>query len=96
MNRWWYAWVAKKSFPGCLGECTYIVQDYDRCLRCEEPSAAIEKIGFELVGGLPDMFTRFDCVQTDRLRAVVAWVNRRRHDELPYLSHSQKESAKEV
>ena len=37
MNRWWYAWVIKKYFPLWLHGCDRLVQDYERCLRCEEP-----------------------------------------------------------
>ena len=53
MNRWWYAWIVEHCFPNWLGECTHIVQDYERCLRCDEPLEAMKKIGVQLVEDYP-------------------------------------------
>jgi hypothetical protein len=53
MNRWWYAWLVEKVFPKWLGDCKYLVQDFERCLRCEEPLEAMRSIGLELVHGYP-------------------------------------------
>jgi len=53
MNRWWYAWIVEHCFPNWLGECTYIVQDHEKCLHCEEPLAAMAAIGVELVKDYP-------------------------------------------
>ena len=36
MNRWWYAWVVKRYFPTWMDGCDKLIQDYERCLRCEE------------------------------------------------------------
>lgn len=49
MNRWWYAWLVEHYFPGWLGDCDEIVQDYEKCLRCAEPLEAFAKIGVRLV-----------------------------------------------
>ena len=53
MNRWWYAWVIKKYFPMWLNGADQIVQDYERCLRCEEPLAELRQLGVTLVRGYP-------------------------------------------
>jgi len=53
MNRWWYAWIVEHCFPTWLGDCTYIIQDHERCLWCEEPLAAMAKLGLEVVEDYP-------------------------------------------
>ena len=53
MNRWWYAWIVEHCFPNWLGNCKHIVQDYEKCLRCEEPLAALHGIGASLVEDYP-------------------------------------------
>ena len=51
MNRWWYAWLVERRFPQWLEgtECITIVQDYEKCLRCDEPLAAMQTIGVALL-----------------------------------------------
>lgn len=53
MNRWWYAWIIEHYFPQWLDGCTEIVQDFEKCLRCDEPLAAFSKIGATLVHDYP-------------------------------------------
>ena len=53
MNRWWYAWLIERHFPQWLGSCKYIVQDFERCLRCEEPLQAMQRIGARVVEEYP-------------------------------------------
>ena len=53
MNRWWYAWIIKHYFPRWLGPCHSLIQDYERCLRCEEPLAAMKEIGLALIEDYP-------------------------------------------
>ena len=53
MNRWWYAWIVKYDFPRWLGECRYLVQDFERCLRCEEPMQAMKEVHVSLVEQYP-------------------------------------------
>lgn len=53
MNRWWYAWIIEHRFPGWLGDCDKIVQDFERCLRCPEPLAAFAKLSVGLVENYP-------------------------------------------
>lgn len=53
MNRWWYSWLIEARFHGWLGNCKYLVQDYERCLRCEEPLEAMRSIDLKLVDKYP-------------------------------------------
>ena len=53
MNRWWYAWIIKRYFPLWLGGCTKLIQDYERCLRCEEPLEELSKLGVDVVDDYP-------------------------------------------
>ena len=53
MNRTKYAWIVEHCFPDWLGDCTLIVQDFERCLRCDEPLAAMRDIGVALVEDYP-------------------------------------------
>ena len=53
MNRWWYAWVVKRYFPLWLNGCDKLIQDYERCLRCEEPLEELAKLSVEVVEEYP-------------------------------------------
>ena len=53
MNRWWYAWIVEHHFPNWLGNCDLVVQDYESCLRMDEPLESFRKIGVTLVEGYP-------------------------------------------
>lgn len=53
MNRWWYAWLIEGHFPQWLGSCKYIVQDFERCLRCVEPLQALQNVGAQVVEEYP-------------------------------------------
>lgn len=53
MNRWWYAWVVKRYFRQWLGKCDQIIQDYERCLRCQEPMEEMKKLGVSVVPDYP-------------------------------------------
>ena len=53
MNRWWYAWIIERRFPQWLEGCDKLVQDFERCLRCAEPLAALAKLSVQLVPGYP-------------------------------------------
>ena len=45
MDRFLYAELIEDWFPERLGQCKYVVQDFERALRCEEPLLAFENIG---------------------------------------------------
>ena len=53
MNRWWYAWVVKRYFPYWLDGCDKLVQDYERCLRCDEPLEELRKLSVEVISEYP-------------------------------------------
>ena len=53
MNRWWFAWLVEHRLVHWAGDCKHIVQDYERCLRCEEPLEAMAKVGLKLVEEFP-------------------------------------------
>ena len=53
MNRWWYAWIIKRYFPEWLDGCNHLVQDFERCLRCDEPLEELRKLKVELVPDYP-------------------------------------------
>ena len=49
MNKWYYAWLIEKKFPAWRGSCEYLVQDFEKCLRCDEPMEELRKIKMTLV-----------------------------------------------
>ena len=53
MNRWWYAWIVKRYFPYWLDGCDQLVQDYERCLRCEEPMQELRKLHVHVIQDYP-------------------------------------------
>ena len=75
MNRWWYAWVLKRYFPMWLDGCDKLIQDYERCLRCEEPLNELAQLGVELVDDYPKCSQDLNAIEN-------AWnVLRQRLDE---------------
>ena len=70
MNRWWYAWIIENDFPRWLGGCRYVIQDYERCLRCKESLEAMRKIKVSVIEEDPK------CSQ-DLNPIEVAWRNLR-------------------
>ena len=55
MNRWEYTWLIENRFPQWLqGQSWPVsVQHRDKCLWCDEPQRALEKIGVEIVSWQP-------------------------------------------
>ena len=53
VNRWWYAYIVRRYFPGWLNGCNKIVQDYEACLRCDEPLEEFKKLRVSLVEDYP-------------------------------------------
>ena len=78
MDRYVYAELIEDFFPGWLGACCYLVQDFEKCLRCEEPLAALESIGVDLVEDYPRCSQDFNAIEN-------AWkiVRERLNDTLP-------------
>lgn len=78
MDRFLYAELIEDYFPKWLGACSYLVQDFERCLRCEEPLQALDSIGLELVEEYPKCSQDFNAIEN-------AWkiLRERLNDTLP-------------
>ena len=63
MDRWLYVELIEDYFPQWLKGCSYLVQDFERCLHSEEPKAALEDIGVELVGDYPKCSQDFNAIE---------------------------------
>lgn len=53
MNRWWFAWIIKSYFSMWLHGCDLVVQDFEKCLRCDEPLAEYKKINVQVLPKYP-------------------------------------------
>ena len=119
MDRFEYAEVIEDRFPDWLGSCSYLVQDFETCLRCDEPLEAMRMIGVQLVEEYPRVSQDFNAIENvwallrerlddtlppgiesreafvARLRAAVAWLNKKRKGDLIYFSRNQKERARD-
>ena len=77
MNRYNYEWLIRNRFSDWVGECQYVVQDFERCLRCAEPLQAMAEIGLELVAEYPRCSQDFNAIENvwkilrDRLFATL-------------------------
>jgi transposase len=63
MDRFIYAELIEDKFSEWMGSCTYLVQDFERCLRCEEPLHALAAIGLELVEEFPKVSQDFNAIE---------------------------------
>ena len=76
MHRWLYTELIEDYFPGWLKHCSYLVQDFERCLHSEEPLASLKDIGVELVEDYPKCSQDFNAIEN-------AWeILRERLDEM--------------
>ena len=72
-----YAELIDDYFPRWLKHCSYLVQDFERCLRTAEPLASLKDIGVELVEGYPKCSQDFNAIESawklvrDRLDATL-------------------------
>ena len=86
MNRWWYAWLIEHRFPPWLGDCNKLVQDFERCLHCDEPLAAMAKLNVKLVPGYPRCSQDLNAIENawgmlrDRVFQTMPTHLERRHD----------------
>ena len=53
MNRWRYAEIIRRYFSRWLQDCDQLVQDFESCLRCEEPLQELRTLGVEVVPDYP-------------------------------------------
>jgi hypothetical protein len=58
-----YAELIEDKFEEWLGGSRYLVQDFDRCLRCPGPLRALEKMKVELVEGYPRRSQDFNAIE---------------------------------
>ena len=63
MNRWWYKWLIENRFQKWMRGCNLVVQDFERCLRCDEPMEAFRDIGLSLVEGHPKYSQDFNAIE---------------------------------
>jgi hypothetical protein len=86
MNRWWYAWVIQRYFAQWLQGCDIIIQDFEKCLRCDEPMAEFKKLGVELQSDFPKCSQDLNAIEN-------AWkILRERLDEtLPAQAESRED-----
>ena len=70
MNRWWYAWVVDKKFPGwceeAFGEATrpFLVQDHERALWATEAREAMSSRGISLLENYPKSSQDLNPIET--------------------------------
>ena len=63
MDRWLYAELIEDWFPERMGNCRFLVQDYETCLRCEEAQLAFDNFGIKLVEGYPPVSQDFNAIE---------------------------------
>ena len=78
MNEEQYVELIEDHFREWAGACSYLVQDFERCLRTEASKEAIQNAGLELVEGYPRRSQDFNAIEN-------AWdiVKRRVDETLP-------------
>ena len=63
MNEYLYIELVEDFFQEWAGGCSYLVQDFERCLRTEAAKAAIGRAGLELVEGYPRKSQDFNAIE---------------------------------
>ena len=63
MNESLYIELVDDLFQEWAGGCSYLVQDFERCLRTESAKAAIGRAGLELVEGYPRSSQDFNAIE---------------------------------
>ena len=68
MNRWWYAWVVRRFFGAWLADRDrrLLVQDYERCLWCDEPLEAMKEIRLSPVEQHPKRSPDLNAIENAR------------------------------
>ena len=70
MNRWWYEWLIIKKFPIWIAKHagkrakTFLVQDHERALWCDEPIAAMPEQGISLLVNYPKCSQDLNPIET--------------------------------
>jgi len=63
MNEDLYTELVEDKFEGWLGSCRFLVQDFERCLRCPGPLHALKQLGIELVADYPRSSQDFNAIE---------------------------------
>ena len=63
MNEYLYIELVEDFFQEWAGGCSYLAQDFERCLRTEAAKAAIGRAGLELVEGYPRKSQDFNAIE---------------------------------
>ena len=63
MNEDVYTELIEDKFEGWLDGSSYLVQDFERCLRCPKPLHALEQLNVELVEGYPRCSQDFNAIE---------------------------------
>ena len=63
MNCWLYTELIEDYFPKWLKGCSYLVQDFERCLHSEEPLSSLSGLGVELVEDYPKCSQDFNAIE---------------------------------
>ena len=63
MDRYLYQEIVEDNFPNWLAGCEYLVQDFERCLRCDEAMEALKDIGVKLVQDYPPVSQDFNAIE---------------------------------
>ena len=78
MNEELFVDLVEDCFDKWRGNCDYLVQDFERCLRTDLAVATIRKSGLELVDGYPRSSQDFNAIEN-----VWDLMKRRLEDTLP-------------
>jgi hypothetical protein len=78
MNQDLYAELIEDKFEGWLKGSSYLVQDFERCLRSPGPLLALRQLGVDLVDGYPKCSQDFNAIEN-------CWkmLRDRLHDTMP-------------
>ena len=77
MNEELYVELIEEKFSVWFSCCNYLVQDFEKCLRCEGSLLALEQEGLELVEGYPRCSQDFNAIENcwhllrERLKATL-------------------------
>ena len=80
-----YTELIEDYFPRWLKGCSYLVQDFERCLHAEEPLSSLSGIGVELVEDYPKCSQDFNAIENawkmlrDRLDENTHHQSRKQH-----------------
>ena len=63
MSKDLYCDLLENWFPSKIGNCEYLVSDFEGCLRCDEALSAVKSIGLTMVHGYPRVSQDFNAIE---------------------------------